>query len=168
MPFYFNDKQNFKFSETIDLNYIIKNDVCSNIILNYILDEFDRLINYNTNKIIKTNITHFIVDIICTLFNEYNKEISLFNKDINIFNQILYTSEFYLETQNINLMIDAIDYYDNQHSLEQIESMDEDKRNKVLDDIYDDIEEMEALDIGDEIIDEEGMFDLYSNYDFME
>lgn len=157
-----------KFSEIIDDHYIIKNDNTSNIVLNYILDEFDRIINYNTNKTVKTNITHFIVDTIVVLFNEYNKEITLFNKQLNQFYQILYTSEFYLETQNADLMVDAIDYYANQHSLTQVNQMDDEQRTKVIDDMEDDVEEADAMDIGDEILDEEGRFDHYSNYNFID
>ncbi len=157
-----------KFSEVIDDHYITKNDNTSNLVLNYILDEFDRIINYNTNKTIKTNITHFIVDVMVIMFNEYNKEITLFNKQLNQFYQILYTSEFYLETQNAELMVDAIDYYSNQHTLAEVNNMDDEQRTKVIDGMEDDVEEADALDIGDEILDEEGRFDHYSNYNFID
>jgi hypothetical protein len=169
-PFNFITGKNneLKFSETIDDHYIIKNDNTSNIIFNYILDEIDRIINYNTNKTVKTNVTHFIIDAIVILFNSYNKEISLFNKATNQFNQILYTSEFYLETQNADLLVDAIDYYANQHSITQVNEMDNEERTKVIDAMGDDVEEEESMDIGDEILDEEGRFDHYSNYDFID
>lgn len=169
-PFSFKVSKNdeLKFSETIDEHYIIKNDNTSNIILNYILDEIDRIINYNTNKTVKTNVIHFIIDSIVTLFNQYNREIMLFNKSLNQFNQILYTSEFYLETQSGDLMVDAIDYYSNQHTLTQVNEMDDEQRTKVIDEMEDDVEEAEAMDIGDEILDEEGRFDHYSNYDFID
>jgi hypothetical protein len=102
------------------------------------------------------------------MFNEYNKEITLFNKQLNQFYQILYTSEFYLETQNAELMVDAIDYYANQHTLAEVNNMDDEQRTKVIDGMEDDVEEADAMDIGDEILDEEGRFDHYSNYNFID
>jgi len=86
-------------------------------------------------------------------FNSHNYEISKFNKTINYFNQILYTSEFYLEVYNNNMMMDAIDFYS-----DQLENMDEDKQKEILEQKEDEIEEAEALDI-DEPIDEEGLYD---------
>ena len=35
-----------------------------------------------------------------------------------------------------------------------------------MEEIEDDIEELNAQDIGDDIVDEEGIYDLYSNYDW--
>ncbi len=171
MPFHFkfNSKSDeLKFSTYIDNSFIIKNDVTSNIVLNYVLDEFSRIIQYNSNKTTKTNLTHFLLDIIIIMYNEHNKEVALFDKRLGHFNQILYTSEFYLETQNADLMVDAIDYYSNQHTLKEVNNMDDENREKVIDELENDVEELEALDIGDEILDEEGRFDLYSNYEFID
>ncbi len=65
-------------------------------------------------------------------------------------------------------MVDAIDYYANQHTLTQVNQMDDEQRTKVIDDMEDDVEEADAMDIGDEILDEEGRFDHYSNYNFID
>jgi hypothetical protein len=108
----------------------------------------------------------FILEIINKLFNIYNLDVATFDKDVDHFNQILYTSEFYLETQFNTLMVDAIDYYGNQHNLEDI--VDEEQKAKILDELEDDNEEQSALDLGDEELDFEGRYDLYSNYDFQD
>jgi hypothetical protein len=170
MPFHFKNSSNneIKFSEFIDYNFILKNDTCSNIILNYIFDEFNRLINYNTNKTIKTNIAHFIVDIICILFNEYYNEKHYFDKNINYFNQVLYSSDFYLEIQNIDSLVDVIDYYSDQYSEQELNSLKEDDKEKIINEIDNDIEEAEALDIDDENLDEEGIYHGFSNYDYID
>jgi hypothetical protein len=153
LPMAHNNKHKLSFTNFIDYSFIIKNDFTSNLVFNYIIDEIIRLIEFNNNKTIKTNIINFIVDTIIISFNSHNYEISKFNKSINYFNQILYTSEFYLEVYNNNNMImNTIDNnvdYDN---------LDEEKQKQILEDKEDDREEAEALDI-DEPIDEEGLYD---------
>ena len=140
-----NDIPNF--FESIDYNIIFKNDYITNITLNYIIDEIIRLINYNSNKNIKTNIINFIAEIICTIFNQTFFEVYKFNQELNYFYQILYTSEFYLETQNSEFMID---------------NLDDDQKEQLENNIENDNEEFEGIDMGDEIPDSEGIFDHYS------
>jgi hypothetical protein len=151
-----------KYSEVIDYNIILKNDFITNITLNYIIDEIIRLINLNTNKNIKTNIINFIADIICNIFNQTFFEISKSNHELNYFYQILYTSEFYLETQNSEYMIDALDYYSNQEDIKNMDNLNEDDRDKLENIIDDENEEFEGMDMGDEIIDAEGIYDHYT------
>jgi len=154
-----------KFSESIDYNVILKNDYIGNITLNYIIDEIIRLINYNSNKNVKTNIIHFIANVICIIFNNTFFEVSKFNQQLNYFYQILYTSEFYLETQTSDFMIDALDYYSNQEEIKNIDNLDSDQREELEDAIENDNEEFEGMDAGDEVVDAEGVYDLYTNYD---
>jgi len=163
---YTNFNENTNYSLFTEFTYFIKKDYFSNIVLNYITDEFVRILSYNDNKTQKTNICLFLLEIINKLFDLYNLDIAIFDKDVDHFNQILYSSEFYLETQNKTLFVDAVDYYGNQHNLQDVDN--EEEREKIMDEIEDDIEELNAQDLGDEIIDEEGMFDLYSNYDFID
>jgi len=152
------------FSEFVNYNIIFKNDYMSNVILNYILDEIIRLLDYNSNKNIKTNIIHFMLEIICTLFNQTFSEISNFNQELNYFHQILYTSEFYLETQTSEYMMDAIDYYSNQEEIKNIDILDDEQREHLENEIENDNEEFEGMDMADEVPDAEGMFDLYTIY----
>jgi hypothetical protein len=160
-----------KFNEFIDFEIIFKNDFISNITLNYIIDEIIKFINYNTNKNTKTNILHFITELICILFKSTFFEISKFNHNLNYFYQVLYTSEFYLETQTNEFMYDALDYHSDQESSKNIDNLDEEDQDKVLDQIEDNNEEFEGVDIdnmidegdGDyEIDDIEGVYNLYN------
>jgi hypothetical protein len=158
----FGKNEKIIFSEFIDYDIIKKNDYMGNITLNYIFDEIIRLIEFNTNKNLKTNITHFILDLIVNLFNKTFYEISRFKQELNYFQQILYTSEFYLETQNTDFMIDAIDYYSNQEEIKNIENLSEEDRDKLEDEIENDNEEFVGADMPDEEFDAEGVFDRYS------
>jgi len=163
---YTNIKENLKFNFYTEFTYFIKKDFNSNMILNYITDEFVRILSYNDNKTIKTNICLFMLEIVNKLFNLYNLDVATFDKDVDHFNQILYTSEFYLETQSKSLFVDAVDYYGEQHNLDEVEN--DEEKEKIMEEIEDDIEELNAQDIGDDIVDEEGIYNLYSNYDWKE
>ena len=79
------------------------------------------------------------------------------DRDVNYFNQILYTSEFYLETQTQEMSVDAIDFYG---TTKDITEMTEEQREKYQDDLDDDKEEDQAIDYGDEQVDAEGLFEL--------
>jgi len=161
-----NIKENPKFTLYTEFTYFIKKDFNSNMILNYITDEFIRLLSYNDNKTIKTNTCLFMLEIVNKLFELYNLDIATFDKDVDHFNQILYTSEFYLETQSKSLFVDAVDYYGDQHNLDEV--VNDEEKEKIMDEIEDDIEELNAQDLGDDIADEEGIYGLYSNYDYKE
>jgi hypothetical protein len=154
-----------KFSEKINYNLIFKNDFISNVVLNYIIDEIIRLMEYNQNKNIKTNIMNFIIELITNLFNSTFYEISKFNQQLSYFYQILYTSEFYLETQNSDFMMDAIDYYSNQEEIKNIDNLDDELREELENQIENDNEEMEGMDMVNGDDDIEGIWDLYTQYD---
>lgn len=151
-----------KFSEKINYNIVFKNDFMTNVVLNYIIDEIIRLIEFNSNKNIKTNIIHFIVELIGNLFNATFFELSKFNQELSYFHQILYTSEFYLETQNNDFMMDALDYYSNQEDIKNLDNLDEEQRERLQDEIENDNAEMEGMDMVNGDDDIEGLFDIYS------
>ncbi len=44
--------------------------------LNYIIDEINRLIENNTNKVVKTNVVNFVLEILINLFDSFNFDIS--------------------------------------------------------------------------------------------
>ena len=154
-----NDNNNIKFSETINYISVLKHDYTSNVTINYIYDEIIKLLTFNTNKNIKTNIIQFILEIICNLFNQTFYDVSKFNNELNNFYQILYTSEFYLETQTNEFMVDAFEHY-----TEKSDNPTEEEQEKIDDDEYDAKEQIESLDMGDDEIDAEGLFELYLDY----
>ena len=145
------------YSTYVDYNTILKHDFSTNLVLNYIIDEINRLINYNTNKVVKTNLVLFIIEIAWKLFNLTNYNITMSDREVNYFHQILYTSEFYLETQTQEMLVDAIDFYGTTKDLSE---MTEEQREKYQEEIDDDKEEDEAIDYGDTQVDAEGLFDL--------
>jgi hypothetical protein len=147
------------YSNIVDYNVILKHDFSTNLVLNYIIDEINRLINYNQSKTVKMNLVLFIIELTWKLFNLTNHNITMADRDVNYFNQILYTTDFYLETQTQDFMIDAIDYYG---TSKDIGEMTEEERTKFQDETYDDKEEKQAIDYGDSEFDMEGIFVLNS------
>jgi hypothetical protein len=156
MPF-IKIKETVDYSTFLDFNVVVKHDYSSNLVLNYIIDEINRLINYNTNKVVKTNLVIFIIEIAWKLFNLTNYNVTMYDRDVSFFNQILYSSDYYLETQNQDMMMDAIDFYG---TTKDVDNMSEEQREKHREAVEDDIEEDQAIDWGDEEIDAEGLFDL--------
>lgn len=150
-------KETIDYSSFIDYNTVIKHDYSTNLVLNYIIDEINRLINYNTNKVVKTNIILFIIEITWKLFTLTNYNITMFNREVSYFNQILYTSDYYLETQIQDMMVDAIDFYGTSKNTDDLT---EEQKEKLQDELDDDIEEDQAIDWGDEEVDAEGLFEL--------
>jgi len=160
--FKFNKKDDVIISDNINFDLIYKYDFNSNLILNYLITEIIRLLDYNTNKVIKTNIISLILEITVSLFNTYNMDIYNFDKEVDHFNQVLYTSAFYIETQNVDNDIDIIDYYDS-YNINKIDAdtvISDENKEKIIDEREDDEEEQNALDV-DEELDNEGMFDSY-------
>lgn len=150
-----------EYTPIIDSSLIIKNDFVSNITLNYIIDEMIRILEYNdNNKNIKTNICQFMINLLIILFNQINIEIAHNNTKLDIFYQILYTSEFYLETQTADLFVDVLDYYSTQNERE-VEEMNDEEKELYNEEKQDNEEEQQALDLGDEIIDEESSYAHY-------
>jgi hypothetical protein len=92
--FKFNKKDDVIINDNINFDLIYKYDFNSNLILNYLISEIIRLLDYNTNKVIKTNIISLILEITVSLFNTYNMDIYNFDKEVDHFNQVLYTSAF--------------------------------------------------------------------------
>ena len=131
-----------KENEFINSDDIIKNDFSSNIIMNYIIDEIIRLLNYNSNKLVKTNIITFILIIVINLFNDYSNDSSLSNKDIDNFKQYLsITSEYFTEnkfTQNE----DNIDFFNDDVNLN---NLNEEDQNKIKSEKDDDDERLESV-----------------------
>ena len=70
-----------------------------------------------------------------------------------------------METQTNEFMMDALDYYSNQEEIKNIHNLDDEQRERLEDEIENDNEEFQAIDAEDEIIDAEGMYDLYTVYD---
>jgi hypothetical protein len=141
--------KNLDFSELISAEFILKYDFNSNLELNYILEDIIRLLSFNTNKHIKTNIAHFVIDLIIDLFNKTNFEVSKFNTEIKYFYQILYTSEFYLETQTTDFFVDALDFYNDDFDNENNQDT-KSKNNKDDEDIETDDETGDSKDKTDD------------------
>ena len=100
------------------------------------------------------------------MFNLCNYEVRFRSKDLNHYLQTIYVSEFFLETQNADMTLDTLEFYDEQAKEDAFNKLSEEEQEALKDKAYDREEEANALDIGDDILDEEGRFDLYSNYEF--
>lgn len=60
-------------------------DYSGNILLFYIIQEMEKLLDINTDKFVKTSLTYLLLDIIVRLHNEYNDEKLYTNREIKRF-----------------------------------------------------------------------------------
>lgn len=135
-------------SKLLNVEDINNYDNNGNILLFYIVSEMNKLLTYNTNKLVKANITNFYLDFINTLFDMFNEEIRVNNFDIRKFIFTL-KSGFYMADFEAEFKGETTGIYEEYVDPDAKES---DEQKELNDD---DREEAEALDIdlepGDEM-----------------
>ena len=80
---------NFETHKIVNVTDISKIDTNGNIVLFYIVKELTKLLQYNTNKMIKASLIYFIVDFINTIFLFFNTEKLTNNINIKRFYYLL-------------------------------------------------------------------------------
>jgi hypothetical protein len=133
-----------KENEFILSDDIIKNDKSSNIVFNYIIDEIIRLLDYNSNKLVKNTLITFILSLVINIFNDYSNDILLSNKDIDNFKQFITRSDLltenkYIVNENNEEFFKDIDFEDMMEN-EMLE-----KKNEQDSEKDDDNERLEAV-----------------------
>ncbi|CAH6421755.1 Hypothetical protein KVN_LOCUS441 [uncultured virus] len=83
----------------IESNYIFATDIGlydyhGNIILFYIVNELNKLLEFNTEKYLKINLTYLIIDIINKIHDLFNQEKEYTNYEIKRFNYILNSQQY--------------------------------------------------------------------------
>jgi hypothetical protein len=120
------DMKKIENNKIIDINLVIENNSCGNILINYFIEEINKLLNYN-NKVLKKVINSFIIDYINISFDLFNKEILTNNLDIKYF-MYLINSETYAQEIEEDIYIemgeeenvDINPYTDNEEEQEKI------------------------------------------------
>lgn len=143
-------------SKTIQSNFMLKNDFSSNVILNYIIDEIIRIINYNTNKNTKETLLIFIISVITNLFDKFNLTKSL--EKINFISQIIKNN--YDELTEFKIKTDDTNYYDDDE-LQITDDMTEEEISNIKDLRLKREEEQNALDIDDNDIENDNEMEEY-------
>jgi hypothetical protein len=141
--------------EEIKLDNIISSDDITlvdhfgNSILYYIISEFTKLLNYNTNKYLKTLISNLLIEFINIIFNLFNIESLNSNLDYQRFTVSLQSSMYMqnIEEQHSldNIVSGIYDEYKEEEKPDQEDSNKEEKEEK--EEKEDNEEEAQALDI---------------------
>ena len=145
-------KEKHEFRNFVTSDFILKNDFTGNITLNYIIDEINRLIEYNDVKSTKRNLVTFILEIMYSIFNETNYDIYRRNKELNNLAQTLYSSSYFVKMQDDFNHTDFL----NNDVIDEGE-LTEEQINKIKDEKDDLNEELDALDIEEDIDMEDDM-----------
>lgn len=150
-----NIKTKDKFTDNvINGDTIIKQDYSSNLVMNYIVDEMNRLVNYNSEKRTKITIITFMISLVVDLFNTMNFDVIYENQELASFKQWLFSGELgKILSANI-LFEEPIDYYgldtetdkeelseEDRKDLEEQELEDEETSNTEYNDFHEDNDE---------------------------
>jgi adenylate kinase family enzyme len=138
-------------TNTVEYEKINKYDKNGNMLLFYIIDEWKHLIEFNDNKIIKSNICLFIIDFINLIFDLYNEEKYKYKMDYKQFYYFIHSATY------IDAVKDTIGITEGVYEeyVDETKQMTEEEK-EALEDAK---EEEDALDVeGDEI-------DYASRYD---
>jgi hypothetical protein len=140
---------NFNINDFYITNYeLAKYDYHGNLLLYYIINELNKLLDYNENKFIKNDIALLIVKMIDDSFMKYDNGEKLQNKDIRRFKYILESKIYVDDIQEQGAQL--------QNELEEGSYEDDEKRQEELLDAQ---EENDALDI--DIDAETDLSDMY-------
>ncbi len=162
-------KDNILYSSTFDIekntrdmitaDQLTKYNHSANILLLYLIEEFNKLIKYNSqNNIVKTNICHFIIELIVNIFNQTNNDVLFSNIDIKKFTYQMqyfnYLNDFDdMSKRTIDEFITGFygEYKDPDEQTEASVSLPYNKEGDEANALTDEVEEQEALDIDEEI-----------------
>ncbi len=149
------DLEDYKFnlninqtSKIMEADEIIKFDNNSNLLLYYILNEINNLLDFNSNKYIKTNLTGLLLELINYNFNLFNLEMIQSNISVKRLEYILNGLVFAEDLEHV-----ISEFTDDEEAISDT-NLTEDE----VQEIEDAREEGDALDM-------DGEFDYISNYE---
>jgi hypothetical protein len=140
-------------SKVIEADEVIKFDNNGNILLYYIISEIDNLINFNTNKFIKTNLVGLTIELINYVFNLFNLEFIQSDISVKRLEYILSGLVFAEDLDNVLTEFGTNDELNEKQDMTTATEED-------IEQLEDSREESEALDV-------DGEFDYISNYESM-
>lgn len=153
-----------KNDKLLDSEYVNGFDINGNLILFYITSEMNKLIDYNSNKIIKENVINFFIEFINIMFDMFNMESKLNNHDIRRFILSLEIPFYSQDDENI-ISGETVGIYqeykdaDDKEDIEEMEANEDAREEEDALDMDFDLEYGEGPDNGDG-------FDYQSQYDF--
>lgn len=153
---------NFDVNETsVSIEEFHKYDYHGNLLLFYIINEFSKLLNYNQNKIIKQHLATFLIDFINNVFREYNTDHLMKLLDIRRF-------KYLLDSRKYSIVLEKMNYDSEEYSAGiygEYKDPSEEITKEELRENAEIKEEAEALDIEDDELDYEDIYDAnYSNW----
>jgi len=134
----------------ISAEYLNTIDNSSRILLYYIITEMHKLIDYNSNKFIKTNLVNFYLEFINIIFDMFNNENIINNFEVKKFLYMLKSSFYLHELEQNSMSVMSTDFYgeykDPDEKVQDVLEGDDDPNDKNKNKT-DDKEEADALDI---------------------
>ncbi len=151
-PTHIDDNSVRKYISIIDT---VDKDTNGNVLLNYIVDSMDSLINSYSNRIEKMNIINFFVEVINYVYSELNKDSVVNTLELKQFQYRLDSSGYVYDNEDMNYLARSVEEHTEGLYGEYIDS-DADEADKNAK--HDDKEESDAIDV-------DGEFDYEGNYE---
>lgn len=138
----------------VHIDDIYNYDYSGNLILYYFIGELSKLLDINTNKIIKQTLVQFILEFIDASFNEFDVDHLINDNEIQRFICIIHSSEYFRELEGTNIGVNEYvkeilgDYTDPDHikTKEEIEADADAKEESESMDVDGDIDAEDAYD----------------------
>jgi hypothetical protein len=119
-------------SEYMNINKLIRFDTSGKMLLYYFTNELTKLFELNTNKFVKENIVHFLIEVIGYLYKQYNVDDQMTVFDVRRFSYILASNRFIHDLEMKGHGIDVTVCKDKEETLSEEEV--ERRENEKLDD----------------------------------
>ena len=127
-------------------------DYHGNLILFYMINEMSALLDINEDKFTKVTLTHLLLDIVVSMYDEFDEDTLMGNNNIKRFMYVLQIIDY----QEVNEYTGETEgYYQEYKDPEKVMSKEEKRMND------DDRETADALDMGDSEFDYEDATDAY-------
>lgn len=154
------DDKYFNFSsDLIESENVSRYDPKGILLLYYFINQMKKLLDYNSEGYIKTNICHFLVEFIDRIFFRYNTEQLHTNNDIKRFMYAISSVGFFRETE-----IQLAKNEDNPNGFYEEYVGEEEPTDADVEEKIDEFEEREALDLDMDADDiEENAVSMYDN-----
>lgn len=145
---FFQDLENKTINLSIDVPFLMFTDISfydyhGNLILYYIVNELNKLLDFNSDKNLKLNIAYLIIDIINRLHNIFNQEKEYINFELKRFSYLIQSKQYVYdyEEKGHGIEGETVGFYSEYKDPDDKEDPDELEQKSI------DREEAEALDI---------------------
>ena len=149
-------------NKILNIAHVNKFDTNGNLLLYYIIEELTKLLKYNNNKFLKTEIINFIYEFVDIIYNYFNDDKIMDNIYVRGFMYIIKSSSYFDQVTNLDKNLVQGIYNEYIDPLEPVSAEQTEEKENIS-------EENEALDLAEEnedLEEEKDAMDITGDYDY--